>query len=517
LSIVADCLQKAAYAFQSGVLDPYQEVLGETEGKLHTTMQYSLHGVPEVAVHMFLDVACVLHGRRQQELLLVWRQWHGAQADSCLRLLKNRNLVSGDGGALRVHDVLRWFGRRVVSGVSEVTATLKGSVTGSRLWIKDNQLAGYHQQPGSFRAHQQLEPHLEGTKRYVLSARLDVDRSTSWRFKPEAPPPEMATITSTADFSRARVLLAGRIKVDISSKDLVWLEMRDRLCPQLAPIIRNKNICILRLVGISGLSKLPDELRELTALQTLDLSGCSELTELPTGVGRLGSLRTLDLGECDRLRALPDELTQLSGLQTLNLKWCMRLTRLPKELGRLSSLQTLDLGYCEWLNRLPEEVGLLRALQVLRIKHCYWLTALPDELQKLSGLQTLDLGRCSNLRALPEWVGKLSKLQELLLDDCGDLIALPEEWAGLAALHALDLQGCRGLNELPKGIGKLGALQTLNLQRCHGLSALPEELAELTTLQTLHITGCRGLHGWQNPLPDWVRNLQSKRLLRVWR
>ena len=61
---------------------------------------------------MFLDIACILLGRRAQYCLPVW----GSLADSTLQNLQNRSLVSVDGyGRLAVHDQLRDMGRAIVT------------------------------------------------------------------------------------------------------------------------------------------------------------------------------------------------------------------------------------------------------------------------------------------------------------------------------------------------------------------------------------------------------------------
>jgi hypothetical protein len=105
-------------------------------------MQYSLQGVPNKAVGMFLDAACVLCGRPEDDVLLAWRQWHGDDAGSLLVLLKSRHLVRTDpDGHVQVHDVLRWFGRRVVLGKAK--GATDAALEGSRLWVQDGRVAGH--------------------------------------------------------------------------------------------------------------------------------------------------------------------------------------------------------------------------------------------------------------------------------------------------------------------------------------------------------------------------------------
>jgi hypothetical protein len=106
-------------------------------------MQYSLQGLPAKGAAMFLDAACVLCGRPEADALLAWQQLHGHDVGGLLELLKSRHLVAvGDGGHVLVHDVLRWFARRVVLG----KAGTDPAVHGSRLWVQHGEVAGHDPQ-----------------------------------------------------------------------------------------------------------------------------------------------------------------------------------------------------------------------------------------------------------------------------------------------------------------------------------------------------------------------------------
>lgn len=84
----------------------------------------------------------------------------------------------------------------------------------------------------------------------------------------------------------------------------------------------------------------------------LNLSGLG-LTALPPETGQLTALRKLDLSY-NQLRALPPEIGQLSALTELQLQ-SNQLNTLPREIGLLSELRELYLHWNPNLN-LPEEV-----------------------------------------------------------------------------------------------------------------------------------------------------------------
>ena len=76
-------------------------------GKL--LLSYDALGIDEQ--QMFLDIACILLGRRAHYCLPVW----GPLADSTVQNLKNRSLVSVNRqGCLAVHDQLHDMGQAIV-------------------------------------------------------------------------------------------------------------------------------------------------------------------------------------------------------------------------------------------------------------------------------------------------------------------------------------------------------------------------------------------------------------------
>ncbi len=103
--------------------------------------------------------------------------------------------------------------------------------------------------------------------------------------------------------------------------------------------------------------------------QGLDLSGCTGLTRLPEGLSALTALQTLDLSQCRRLRGLADGLSALTALQTLGLSSCMRLQELPPSLADLTPLTSLNVQNCTALHSPPPHVvraGLSAVQQFLR-------------------------------------------------------------------------------------------------------------------------------------------------------
>lgn len=131
---------------------------------------------------------------------------------------------------------------------------------------------------------------------------------------------------------------------------------------------------------------LPPEIRQLRALQYLNLSG-NELTVLPPEIGQLTALQGLYL-YTNKLAMLPPEIGRLTALQNLGLNG-NHLTVLPPEIGQLAALQALYLDHNQ-LAVLPAEVGRLTALENLSIKSNQ-LVMLPQSLGNCASLSNLSI------------------------------------------------------------------------------------------------------------------------------
>jgi hypothetical protein len=169
----------------------------------------------------------------------------------------------------------------------------------------------------------------------------------------------------------------------------------------------------LELAGNYELKMLPENIRVLTALTTLDIRNSPLLKSLPTGIGALKQLETLTVvGTSIKQLPVSDDLSK--SLQTLEISQ----PRLPRAENGLQNL--------------PENIGLLKSLTTLKLRGQEGLKEVPASLGDLTELKTLDLAGCSNLKNLPD-LSKLSKLETLNLSGCVNLNPLPQSLANLPA------------------------------------------------------------------------------------
>jgi Leucine-rich repeat (LRR) protein len=141
-------------------------------------------------------------------------------------------------------------------------------------------------------------------------------------------------------------------------------------------------------LGLSnkGLENLPDTLKELSYLQTLNLC-CNRFSCVPDCVGSLSNLKKLSLG--------------INSIKNIS-----------KNLGNLKSLTHLDLiGHN--LKSLPDCISTLNSLTYLNLRRGS-LKSLPDWISSLRALQYLNLS-FNPIKDLPQSLGSLSNLETMIV------------------------------------------------------------------------------------------------------
>ncbi|PON99772.1 NB-ARC domain, LRR domain containing protein, partial [Trema orientale] len=121
-----------------------------------------------------------------------------------------------------------------------------------------------------------------------------------------------------------------------------------------SPLSKFKHISMLLLDDVES---LPNEIGNLSSLQSLQIDRCGKLVSLPEQIGELSSLETLHILECFELKSLPQGISKLSSLQSLNIVRCFSLTSLPEGISNLPSLQSFTVRECPNVESLPKGIG----------------------------------------------------------------------------------------------------------------------------------------------------------------
>ena len=231
-------------------------------------------------------------------------------------------------------------------------------------------------------------------------------------------------------------------------------------------------------------------------LTELDLSGL-DLEELPPEIGKCTQLETLVLGKVEdcgwvdgkltpklitnHLSALPEELRSLLNLRSIDLSGNPfgKMPELLLEMKQLESLNLTSIG----LTEIPDAIGQLSNLTEL----CFFnnqITSIPEAIGKLSNLTGLVLSN-NQITSIPEVIGQLSNLTELYLFS-NQITSIPEVIGKLSKLTQLYLFSNQ-ITSIPEVIGQLSNLTQLNLSN-NQITSIPEAIGQLSNLTQLYLS-----------------------------
>jgi internalin A len=159
------------------------------------------------------------------------------------------------------------------------------------------------------------------------------------------------------------------------------------------------------------ITKIPEEIGDLTSLQSLDLSR-NQIAEIPNVIGDLTSLQSLDLSR-NQITEIPDVIGDLTSLQSLDLS-SNHIIDIPDVIGNLTYLQVLDLSSNHIID-IPDVIGNLTYLR------CFYLPGneidkIPEIIGNLTSLQSLDLSS-NHIIEIPDVIEKLIFLKSLNLSN----------------------------------------------------------------------------------------------------
>jgi Leucine-rich repeat (LRR) protein len=223
---------------------------------------------------------------------------------------------------------------------------------------------------------------------------------------------------------------------------------------------------------------LPDELWQLTTLETLILDNFIYVDELSTEIGQLSNLTSLTLKNMPYLYNLPDNIGQLNALRSLTLEK-VGIFRLPDTLLQLGKLETLILRGMRCVEGPLAKINELQALKHLELQGDRdYPTTLPSTLGQLESLETLILEEL-HLAVLPDEIGQCTALKSLHFINLYQCDGLPTTLAQLDKLETVVIKG-RGFEAFPDVLTLLPALKLLELIKGFSLDEVPEKLRQVT-------------------------------------
>ncbi|CAL8114111.1 unnamed protein product [Prunus armeniaca] len=262
-------------------------------------------------------------------------------------------------------------------------------------------------------------------------------------------------------------------------------------CEELTSSLKNEDRVLQHLISLhrlvikgnsSLLQKLGKEAEELLQLQMLTCK-----------------LKYLELYNCASLSKVPEGLHHLTALQDLKIVGCSSLVSFP-DVGLPPSLQDLKIVGCSSLVSFPD-VGLPPSLEVISIEECDSLLYFA-KYQIPPNLRRIQIVQCKSLKSLVEKEEDSSSssssspisLEHLQIRGCESLTSLSLR---AKALKSLDIWNCEELQLLTSdGLAHDNTnycLEYISIWSCPNLNSLPEGLCHLTNLQTLKIYDCGSL------------------------
>ncbi|KAL5202741.1 hypothetical protein ABZP36_013693 [Zizania latifolia] len=276
----------------------------------------------------------------------------------------------------------------------------------------------------------------------------------------------------------------------------------------------NSRVTELNLFGMNIEGTLSDDIGNLTALRTLDLSSNRGLGgTLTPAIGNLVQLTKLALIGCSFNGTLPSELGNLSQLEFFALNSNKFTGHIPPSLGKLSKVTWLDLADNNLTGPIPNSRDHGAGFDQLIMAQHFHLNqnmlqgSIPDYLFNSSmALKHILLDRNKFGGLIPASIGVLPKLEVLRLNDNAFMGPVPAI-NNLTKLHVLmlsnnklsglmpNLTGMVGLenvdlsnnsfepSEAPSWFTKLDKLMTLKMQSVGLSGQLPQGLFSLRNLQ----------------------------------
>ncbi|PWA66773.1 toll/interleukin-1 receptor (TIR) domain-containing protein [Artemisia annua] len=480
-------------------------------------LELSYDGLENDHKEMFLDVACFLKGRKEEDAVIVLESC-GFFPKVGLEVLKQRSLITISGGELGMHDHIEEMGKNIVRRENPNKPEMH-----SRLWIKeeieDILANGSGTQattqciklfaPGGLN-YEILMKGLANMKElrflYVVSPFVSFEEVRKWKFDEDS-----LHLPNALRFLRWDYYPFSSLPKTFQPNNLVGLEMNFSRMVKLWKDGEEKPFLKLRFLKFTISPHLRTlDLSVAPNLETLFLEDCYNLVEVHFQKVRKWKFDEDSLHLPNALRFLrwswypfsslpktfqPNHLVGLEihfakmvklwkdGEEKPFLK--LRFLKLTNshvvrtlDLSVAPNLETLILDQCFDLEEVHFQVT--PNLKELSINYCYRLEELqmPAESPKL---RSLDLRDLKKLRVTPN-------LETLRVTDCADLVELQVP-AECPKLINLNLSNCVKVAELPEEIGRLECLKELDITGT-GLSRLPESIFGV---KGLRIVGSRQL------------------------
>ncbi|PON94773.1 NB-ARC domain, LRR domain containing protein [Trema orientale] len=247
---------------------------------------------------------------------------------------------------------------------------------------------------------------------------------------------ELEVFESSEVLLRSISNLYGLTSLEISSNDQMTS------FPHVKLETHFTRLKFLKIFHLTKLKEFPVDLFSgLSALETLQIHYCNELECLPEELFQGSScLRHLAITDCIKLKSLPESFRDLTALQSLDLTAELVAEAFPDGLRHFSYFKSLSMSGQHTTTKDGKSY-------FPAPRPSNKLVQLPEALRYLPSLEFMSISYFENLAQLPDWLGNLETLQELSFSGCPNLTYLPTSIQQLTNLRHLYINNCPKLKE----------------------------------------------------------------------
>ena len=214
---------------------------------------------------------------------------------------------------------------------------------------------------------------------------------------------------------------------------------------------------------------------------------------------------SLDLSDSQLTGEIPEQLSQLTHLESLDLSSNQLAGEIPAELGQLTQLESLDVSYNQLTGEIPAELGQLTQLESLNLYINQLTGEIPVWLEGLSQLQALHLNNNQLTGGIPVGLEGLSRLSRLHLNTNELTGEIPAELGRLSQLRSFHLQHNQLTGMIPNELDQLSNLRQFSFRGNEFTGSAPPGLSGLPDIYVLNLIGRRLGTGqlkltWDDPL-----------------
>ncbi|KAJ4975445.1 hypothetical protein NE237_000551 [Protea cynaroides] len=457
-------------------------------------ISYNKLGDPEKTI--FLDVACHFSGWKKDIAFAIWEACELHPRLAIKELIQKHLLKIDVLGCLKMHDQLRYMGKRIV-----LKDSYKDPTKRSRLWSDDEIWKVLKEDTEIQMVEGIILNEKFGYEAQVDLSCEDFQRMPNLRFL------QLRSIDNlNGDFAHLpsklrwfRWQLAFEVIPSMFyHRELVHLDLSKSCCERLwDDLPQNENerfqkLKVLILCYSSKLSLSPNFFSWFLCLQILNLDGCSSVVEIPSNICLMASLKILSLDRCYSLKKLPTSIGDLKHLIKLSMSET-KVKELPHGVGQLEKLE-LNISYCHITVKLPTSMGKMRSLHHFSLKGTN-VVELPDDFSNLSNLEVLTMGLFDLYESII--LNGSKDLEELYAEDRYTLIE-NLDLSNMKRLRILDISYLKNLERI-HGLEGTRSLEELRILGCSNLREIPN-LSNLKRLKNLNISSCEnleGIHGFE--------------------